>query len=932
MVPTSKASLVLGKPKPIRFLLAGLVFFSFVLQTLQAQTITPVDDTRALDMVNLLFVRDVSDDIDNERLVGAGATLGTSSIGVFNGFGTQAGYGSNTTVENALVLSTGRLDDLNFANTTPGTGLIGSGRDNDADFESVPPQGVFDQAFIEFTITVASCDLQLSGDYVFASEEYIEYIDSGVNDAAKIIVNGINYALTPNGEEVSIDTVNDVDNSNLFINNQNRARSLEPDGFTTILSFTAPLQLGINTVKIGVADRGDQILDSWFFFAAGSFELVSTESTCETCADGIDNDCDGDIDALDQDCQNFGNDTDQDGIPNGCDADDDNDGILDTVENAGCGTTDCDTDADGIIDSLDYDSDNDGCLDALEGDASFTTSDMDLTGALLNGIDTFGVPQVANGGQGLGGSRDATLNTECVCEITSIQVFGQRCDANATAINSLDDSIFFEVNPVGTFFGAGYDVTSSNGTVTLADGNLATNLSYGGPIVLRFQEGSADGLTSFSITITDTTNGCELETTLPQQVSCSPGCHLTDLGLSYFCNNNDTNANPEDDFVEFIVNPTGTDLTTGYTVMVDTGTILGENTGLYGTPTTFRLQEGSALGTTIRVTVADDSGTCIRTDSFTVASCSPDCEITDLALTGSCNDNGTASDPTDDSIRFTLNPVGSANLSATYIVAVNSGSIMGENRGVYGTTTNFVMQSGSAGAGPVAVTVTDASGTCSFTAVLEVASCSNVCSIDDIGFIAQECNDNGTAKLSQQEDDRIQFQLNPSGRNTDGFYNLTVNNGGSVTPSTAPYGSVTTFQLQPGSANGTTSYTINVVDADDTSCFVATTIQAEAPCSFIPTPVVVTDLLTPESTFEKFIIEHIEFYPDNTVTIRNRWGGVVYTIDGYDNITNVFVGQSNADEVYKVEDNLAAGVYFYRISYQDGAAVQVLNGYLYLNR
>ena len=62
-------------------------------------------------------------------------------------------------------------------------------------------------------------------------------------------------------------------------------------------------------------------------------------------------------------------DCDGDLIINSVDLDDDNDGILDTAENAG------DTDNDGILDIHDLDSDNDGCFDTVE--ASHTDPDND---------------------------------------------------------------------------------------------------------------------------------------------------------------------------------------------------------------------------------------------------------------------------------------------------------------------------------------------------------------------------------------------------------------------------------------------------------------------------------------------------------------------------------------------------------------------------
>ncbi len=60
-------------------------------------------------------------------------------------------------------------------------------------------------------------------------------------------------------------------------------------------------------------------------------------------------------------------DTDGDGVGDVCDLDDDNDGILDTDENA-TASNGGDTDSDGVPDRIDLDSDNDGILDLVEGD------------------------------------------------------------------------------------------------------------------------------------------------------------------------------------------------------------------------------------------------------------------------------------------------------------------------------------------------------------------------------------------------------------------------------------------------------------------------------------------------------------------------------------------------------------------------------------
>ena len=97
----------------------------------------------------------------------------------------------------------------------------------------------------------------------------------------------------------------------------------------------------------------------------------------------------------------------------------------------------CDTDGDGILDYLDLDSDGDGCPDAIEGDAAFTNSNLvnssmqggnsggsytgtagpvtsNLGNTVGNTATTMGVPTIAGTGQGVGGSKIATLNNQCL--------------------------------------------------------------------------------------------------------------------------------------------------------------------------------------------------------------------------------------------------------------------------------------------------------------------------------------------------------------------------------------------------------------------------------------------------------------------------------------------------------------------------------------
>ncbi|MCB0487534.1 MAG: gliding motility-associated C-terminal domain-containing protein [Cyclobacteriaceae bacterium] len=74
---------------------------------------------------------------------------------------------------------------------------------------------------------------------------------------------------------------------------------------------------------------------------------------------------------------------------------------------------------------------------------------------------------------------------------------------------------------------------------------------------------------------------------------------------------------------------------------------------------------------------------------------------------------------------------------------------------------------------------------------------------------------------------------------------------------------------------------------------------------------------------ELWIIQNIESLPDareNTVSLFNRWGDLVFEISNYDNTDNVFEGIGNNGEL------VPSGIYFYKITFASGRTT--LNGYL----
>ncbi|CAM1359287.1 DUF7507 domain-containing protein [Tenacibaculum xiamenense] len=81
---------------------------------------------------------------------------------------------------------------------------------------------------------------------------------------------------------------------------------------------------------------------------------------------------------------------------------------------------------------------------------------------------------------------------------------------------------------------------------------------------------------------------------------------------------------------------------------------------------------------------------------------------------------------------------------------------------------------------------------------------------------------------------------------------------------------------------------------------------------------------------EYFKIDCITNYPNNTVEIFNRWGNLVFRVEGYNNNTISFTGKSQGRANVRVDEELPTGTYFYMIDLGNGS--DVLKGWLYLNR
>jgi hypothetical protein len=211
-------------------------------------------------------------------ILGTGVTITSVSLtGATTSQGTFTD-GSVIGIDSGIILTSGDAADAVGPNSSDGTstslGLPGSTALN-----ALIPQNTLDAVILDITFTTTTGDLFFN--YVFASEEYNEFVDS-FNDVFAFFLDGVaagdNIALIPGTTDVvSIDNINLGDNATLYNNNDpddfiTPPFNIEYDGFTDVLTAQAlGLSPGSHTLSIQIADAGDSALDSAVFIEGGSF-------------------------------------------------------------------------------------------------------------------------------------------------------------------------------------------------------------------------------------------------------------------------------------------------------------------------------------------------------------------------------------------------------------------------------------------------------------------------------------------------------------------------------------------------------------------------------------------------------------------------------------------------------------------------------------
>ena len=209
-----------------------------------------------------------------------------------------------TGLKQGIMLSTGNVFFSYGPNKSEYTSWINQ-LYGDEDLQNIAHGKTYDAAILEFDFIPASENIQF--EYIFASEEYKEYVGSKFNDVfgfwiqkegdkSKINVGTIGDRRIP----VTVNTINFETNKELFVDNSytnttdpilwdTRKRKVIPnknygktpvpapyyvqfDGFTTILTASLSVVPGEKYhIKMGISDVSDAIYDSWVIIKSHSF-------------------------------------------------------------------------------------------------------------------------------------------------------------------------------------------------------------------------------------------------------------------------------------------------------------------------------------------------------------------------------------------------------------------------------------------------------------------------------------------------------------------------------------------------------------------------------------------------------------------------------------------------------------------------------------
>ena len=230
-----------------------------------------------------------------------------------NRFGTFSNGSTSINIEDGIVLATGNINSAEGPND--GVESQNNGTDgSDPDIAAIIGNSQHNVTKIEFDF-VPDEDM-ISFDYVFASEEYCDYVNSQFNDVFGFFISGPGIAgpYTNGAENIAIIpgttlpvTINNVNwgsfseyyNTNELFPSGGGCTAAELgapkpfadligfDGFTSVFQAESPvIPCETYHIKLVIADIGDPLFDSGIFLAKNSF-ISGDADTKVTVVDGV---------------------------------------------------------------------------------------------------------------------------------------------------------------------------------------------------------------------------------------------------------------------------------------------------------------------------------------------------------------------------------------------------------------------------------------------------------------------------------------------------------------------------------------------------------------------------------------------------------------------------------------------------------------------
>ncbi len=291
-------------------LLVGILCSSY---TLFPPPVLPKEKKMANPQAGL----DISSDFSVEELVrdvfikgGCKNVFNIKAIGKQDGIGFFNNGTAAISLNRGIILATGPIENAKGPNSAIDKSGNFSDFTGDIDLDILAEEKVRDAVGIEFDFIPLESTVTFS--YVFASEEYCEFVGSKFNDVFGFFISGPgidgeysnkakNVALIPGtGDLVEINSVNHLKNSAYYVGNELQTDAfacsfdfeekathelIEYDGFTTVLNSVLNL-IPCETyhIRLVVADRGDNVFDSAVFLGANSFNLGG-EATISAVSD-----------------------------------------------------------------------------------------------------------------------------------------------------------------------------------------------------------------------------------------------------------------------------------------------------------------------------------------------------------------------------------------------------------------------------------------------------------------------------------------------------------------------------------------------------------------------------------------------------------------------------------------------------------------------